>query len=90
MDQQHPPIVAIVWEDAVVIDSAPWAANTPPTYKPHLVQQVGFLLACTDECVILSQAWHPESVAARDQIPKAMLRSMVVLQPAPVPKGRKR
>jgi hypothetical protein len=83
-----PPIVLVCWEDALVKDSGPWAENKDHTYKPHLVHQVGFLLAHTDEGVILSQAWHPESVAARDQIPLGMLRSMTVLQPAP--KGRKR
>jgi hypothetical protein len=87
---EPPPMVEVVWEDAKVIDSGPWAENKDHTYKAHLVRQVGYLLAHTDECVILSQAWHPETVAARDQIPIGMLRSMTVLQPAPQPKGRKR
>jgi hypothetical protein len=85
-----PPIVEIVWEDALVKDSGPWAENKDHVYKPHLVRQVGYLLAHTEEGVILSQAWHPESVAARDQIPIGMVRWMVVLQAAPAPKVRKR
>jgi hypothetical protein len=82
-----PPLVLCVWEDAKVIDGGAWAENKDHTYKPHLVHQVGFLLSHTDEGVILTQAWHPETVAARDQIPLGMLRSMTVLQPS---KGRKR
>jgi hypothetical protein len=85
-----PPIVAIVWEDALVRDSHPWTENADHTYKPHLVHQVGFLLSHTQEGIILTQAWHPESVAARDQIPLAMVRSMTVLQPAPEPKPKRR
>lgn len=85
-----PPLVMIVWEDAAVIDAGPWAVNEDKPYKPHLVHQVGFLLKHTDEGVQLTQAWHPETVAARDQIPKGMIRSITVLQPAPEPKKRRR
>jgi hypothetical protein len=83
-----PPVVAVVWEDAKVIDAGPWANNEQHVYKPHLVHQVGFLLSHTDEGIILSQAWHPETVAARDQIPLGMLRSMTVLGPVKPPRKR--
>jgi len=84
-------MVAVVWEDAKVIDSGAWAENKDHNYKPHLFYQVGFLLSHTEQGVILTQAWHPESVAARDQIPMAMIRSMTVLQPAPpTPKRRRK
>lgn len=89
-EPEPPPIVAVTWEDAAVIDAGPWVPNEAKAYKPHIVLQVGFLLSCTDEGVILSQAWHPESVAARDQIPRGMIRSMTVLQPAPEPPKRRR
>ena len=85
-----PPMVALLWEDAKVMDSGPWAENKDHVYQKHLVHQVGFLLSHTEEGVVLTQAWHPESVAARDQIPRAMIRSMTVLQPAPEPKPKRR
>lgn len=85
-----PTVVAIVWEDAKVMDVGPWVENKDHTYQKHLVHQVGFLLSHTEEGVVLTQAWHPESVAARDQIPLAMIRSMTVLQPAPAPRKRSR
>ncbi len=85
-----PPIVAVVWEDAKVMDSNPWADNKDHTYQTHLVRQVGFLLSHTEQGVILTQAWHPETVAARDQIPLAMIRSMTILQPVPAPAKRRR
>jgi len=89
MTAEPPPIVAVLWEDAAVIDSGPWADNDGRPYKAHMVHQVGFLLSHTEEGVMLTQAWHPETVAARDQIPLAMIRSMTVLQAAPMPKRRK-
>lgn len=85
-----PPVVCVCWEDAKVIDSGAWAENRDHTYKAHLVHQVGFLLSHTAEGIILSQAWHPESVAARDQIPAGMVRSITPLAPVPEPKKRRR
>ena len=85
---QAPPVVAIVWEDAKQIDGGPWAENAKHDYQSHLVHQVGFLLAHTDQGVILTQAWHPDLVAARDQIPLGMIRSMTVLEPAKPPRKR--
>jgi len=85
-----PPLVLIVWEDAKVIDDGAWAENKDHDYKPHIFHQVGFLLSHTEQGVIVTQAWHPESVAARDQIPLQMIRSMQVLQPAPLPRKRRR
>ena len=76
-----PPIVLVVWEDAKVLDAGPWAENKTHDYQPHLVHQVGFLLSHTEQGVVLTQAWHPELVAARDQIPLGMIRSMTVLGP---------
>lgn len=86
---EPPPIVAVVWEDAKSIDAEVWAENKDHKYEPHLVRQVGFLLSATDEGVVLTQAWHPDSVAKRDQIPRGMIRSMTVLEPAKAPRKRK-
>lgn len=85
-----PPLVLIVWEDAAVIDSGAWAENKDHTYRPHLVHQVGFLLAHTQEGLLLTQSWHPDTVAARDQIPLGMVRSMTMLEPAKAPRKRAR
>ena len=84
-----PPLVLVVWEDAKVIDGGTWTDSKDHEYKPHLFHQVGFLLSQSDKGIVLTQAWHPESVAARDQIPLGMIRSMTLLQPAPEPKRRR-
>jgi len=78
-----PPIVLVVWQDANVIDASPWADNVPVEFKPHIVQQVGYLMQQSDEGVILTQAWHPEIIAARDQIPAGMIRSVTFLTERP-------
>lgn len=74
-----PPIVLVVWQDAKTIDGGPWTDNTPTEFKPHIVHQVGYLMQQSDEGVILTQAWHPEIIAARDQIPAGMIRSVTFL-----------
>lgn len=77
---KHPPLVLLEWEDAKVIDNGAWAENVSHDYKPHIFLQVGFLLSSNEHGVVLTQAWHPELVAARDQIPLACIRSMTVLR----------
>jgi hypothetical protein len=84
-----PPLVLVVWEDAKQIDAGPWAENKDHDYKAHLVHQVGFLLAHTEDGVILTQAWHPELVGARDQVPIGMIRSITPLQPMSAPKRKR-
>ncbi len=86
---EPPPLVMVVWEDAKRVDGEAWAENKNHTYTPHLFHQVGFLLSATDDGLILTQAWHPELVAARDQIPRAMVRSITPLEPAKPPRKRK-
>lgn len=87
---EQPPLVLVVWEDAKSMDNAgAWVENKDHSYKPHLFLQVGFLLSATDDGLILTQAWHPEMVAARDQIPRAMVRSITPLEPAKPPRKRK-
>ena len=89
-----PPLVLVEWEDAKVLDDGgPWAVNAPTDYRPHLVQQVGFLMLDAPEGIHLTPAWHPELIAARDQIPRAMIRRIVPLAPAasdPRKKGPRR
>lgn len=76
-----PPVVLVVWEDAAVKDTGPWAANQDHNYEPHIVSQVGFLLAENEHGIVITQAWHAEQVAARDQIPRGMIRSITELAP---------
>jgi hypothetical protein len=85
-----PPLVLVIWEDAKTIDAGAWAENKDHNYQAHLVHQVGFLLAHTEAGVILTAAWHPDLVGARDQVPLGMVRSITPLQPEPPPKKRSR
>jgi hypothetical protein len=78
-----PPIVLCVWEDAKTLDSGAWAENSPAEFRPHLVSQVGYLVHQSDQGIILTQAWHPELIAARDQIPAGMIRSVTFLTERP-------
>lgn len=81
MNDVPPPLVLVQWEDAKVVDDSAWVENKDHDYKPHIVYQTGFLLADTPEGVILTQAWNPSLVGARDQIPRGMIRSVVYLHP---------
>lgn len=83
-----PPIVCVVWEDARTIDGGAWTDNTPATFTPHIVHQVGYLMQQSDEGVILTQAWHPEIIAARDKIPAGMIRSVTFLSERPANRKR--
>lgn len=74
-----PQMVLVVWEDATQLDGGPWADNAEHVYAPKLFRQVGFLLHQSDEGVILSHAWSPDTVATRDQIPAGMIRQITVL-----------
>ena len=85
----NPPVVMVQWEDAKVMDDGPWASNKGHDYSPHIVFQVGFLLSDTEQGVILSQGWHPDIVAARDQIPRGMIRSITYLEPVKAKKKAK-
>ncbi len=84
-----PPLVMIVWEDALRQDSETWVENKDHAYKPHLVHQVGFLLAQNEQGVIITSAWHPDTIAPRDQIPLGMIRSMTLLVAAPESRKRR-
>jgi hypothetical protein len=83
-----PPLVEVVWHDAKTIDSGAWTDNAPTTFTPHIVHQVGYLMQQSDEGVILTQAWHPEIIAARDQIPAGMIRSVTFLSERPANRKR--
>jgi hypothetical protein len=93
VDPAKPPRMAlVVWEDAKVIDDCDtWAENKPATYKPHLFHQVGFVTLMDEQGIHMTAAWSEDLIAKRDQIPRAMVRSIVYLEPeAPKKPGRKR
>jgi len=75
-----PPLVLVQWEDATLKDDGPWADNKDHTYEPKLFISVGFLLFEGKEGVILTSAWSPDTVAARDQIPRGMVRKITRLK----------
>jgi hypothetical protein len=76
-----PPLVLVQWEDATLLDLEPWAVNKDHTYSPKLFTSVGFLLYDGKEGLILTSAWSVDTVAARDQIPRGMIRSIKRLKP---------
>ena len=80
MTTKPPPLVLVEWEDATQLDAGPWASNEPVDYKPKVFQQVGFLISDTPDGVILTHAWSDDLVAARDQIPRGMIRSIQTIR----------
>lgn len=75
-----PPLVLVTWEDATLLDSGAWSDATEHKYKPQVFVSVGFLLYDGKEGVILTNAWSLDIVAARDQIPRGMIRSVKKLK----------
>jgi hypothetical protein len=72
-----PPLVLVTWEDASVKDEGAWADNdSDHTYVAKVFQTVGFLLHDGPEGIVLTDSWHEDTVGARDQIPRGMIRSM--------------
>lgn len=73
--KKKPPLVVVTWEDATMLDEGAWAdTDTEHEYKAKIFEQVGFLLHDGPEGVILTHAWHEETIAAREQIPRGMIR----------------
>lgn len=88
--KKPPPMVLVVWEDAKVIDEGDtWVENKKAEYKPHIFHQVGFLTLLTEEGLHLTSSWSDDLIAKRDQIPRAMVRSITYLEQT-VPKPPKR
>ena len=87
-----PRVVLLVWEDAHTESEGPWVwqVDAKPL-TPKIFHQVGFLLEDTPECVVLTSAMEPNAsglMAARERIPRGMVRSITDL--APARKGRAR
>jgi hypothetical protein len=72
-----PPLVMVTWEDATLLDHTAWAENKDHKYSAKHFISVGFLLYDGKEGLILTSAWSPDTVAARDQIPRGMVRKVV-------------
>lgn len=80
-DVMTPPLAMIEWEDATLVDNmGAWADNEPVKYTPKMFIQVGFILYDGVEGVILTSAWSPDKVAARDQIPRGMIRKLTYIK----------
>lgn len=71
-----PPLVLVEWEDATLLDTGAWSENKDHKYAPKHFFSVGFLLYEGKEGIILTSAWSVDTVAARDQIPRGMVRSI--------------
>ena len=77
-----PPLVLVQWEDALVRGDTTWVSSKDlEGYKPQIFYSVGFLITDCDEGVVLTPAWSPDMVAAGEQIPRGMIRSVTPLQP---------
>lgn len=79
-----PPLALIEWEDASLLDVGAWVDNEPIKYEPKMFMQVGFVLHDDDDGVILTNAWSPDKIAPRDQIPRGMIRKITYIK-----RGRK-
>ncbi len=78
-----PPLVLVVWEDASQVDDSVWVdMKTMPTATAIVFQQVGWLLELTRQHVVLSACLGAEIMSARDRIPRGMVRSITVFDPA--------
>jgi hypothetical protein len=75
-----PPLVVVEWEDATLLDMEAWAPNKDHKYAPKHFHSVGFLLYDGKEGIILTSAWSVDTVAARDQIPRGMVRKVTRLK----------
>ena len=76
-----PPIVLVQWEDASAPDEGAWVENADHSYKPHIFQTVAFLLYDGPDGVTLTSSWSEKLVAARDFIPRGMVRKIKKLKP---------
>lgn len=77
---QAPRLVLVEWEDASATDDQTWLARDgAPDMPPVIFQQVGWLIEETDAHVILTCALSDKLMAARDRIPRGMVRRIIGL-----------
>jgi hypothetical protein len=81
----------VEWEDAVA-EAGPWVDRNSPPMTPKVFLQVGWLLEDTRDAIVLTHAVEPDGtglVAARERIPRGMVRKIRALTPmGPVKKRR--
>ncbi len=93
---KNPKLVLVEWEDASVVDDDTWVhRETAPKAEPVIFQQVGWLIEVTAEHLVLASCLSHEIMSARDRIPRGMVRSVHVFDPAfgkayRLPRPRKR
>lgn len=82
MKPEHvtPPLLWVEWEDATLLDAGPWSENKDHKYEAKHFVSVGFCLYDGPEGIILTSAWSVDTVAARDQIPRGMVRKVKKLR----------
>lgn len=72
-----PPLVLVIWEDAVQLDADRWVEHQPyDEYEPAMIYTVGFLLHESKAGVIVTSHWNETHTGPVDQIPRAMIRKM--------------
>ncbi len=76
-----PAVVRVVWEDTVVLDDTTWGDKSRHdgfTWKPFLVDQIGFAIYDGPEGVVVVDSWTSGSLMGpRTQIPRGMIRSVL-------------
>lgn len=89
----------VIWEDAHTEDGTWIRKSMAKALEPTIFRQVGFLLEDTAEAVVLTSAMqHGEEedpcFAARDRIPRGMVRAMhdlvTIQSAAPEPRAPRR
>ena len=74
-------LVLLVWEDAAIVDDGPWVEREAPVTKPVIFHQVGWLQEVTNEAIVLTHAVGDHAMAARDRIPRGMVKTILQLDP---------
>lgn len=78
-----PAVVRVVWEDTVVLDDTTWGDKSRHdgfTWKPFLVDQIGFAIYDGPEGVVVVDSWTSGSLMGpRTQIPRGMIRSVLYM-----------
>lgn len=74
---KSPDLVVIEWVDAAHIEG--WQFGVKPDLSFDSCWTVGFLMAESDDGVVVAQTWYPDDVAHLIQIPRGMIKKQTVL-----------
>lgn len=77
-----PKKAVVTWEDCKALDTELWAEKVKDgafVWVPYIVETVGFLLYDGPEGVVVTDSWtDADHTGQRTQIPRGMIRSMVI------------